>query len=245
MQDDRLTFTASTNIRVPNAIYSLLEIDAYHFGFGNEKRSNLSGMLNHLIPTLSEYRENLHFDLLARNDGDEELTRAVEECLYKRYNDSDFCDDVFKPVPLRVSKAKYEDFLRIHDLILPRYDIDFCSFVRSLLYEYLSKRLNERERLFRYRLLPNLKNAIKGQFVCTFVYNKETISFVPVSMETSRRNEQNIIIGVGESDDNFYAVPLAGVQAIVVNDGKEIEIADEDYLAIQDFFDGYENKEFD
>lgn len=76
------------------------------FGFIKNEEANLSGLLNHLIPALSNYREDLHNDYLEQNNGDEILTQKVEECIYKVYfSQYDFCDDGTATIPFRVNKV--------------------------------------------------------------------------------------------------------------------------------------------
>lgn len=244
MNETRLTFLEPTNFTVPVTIFNTLVSDAFHFGFVKNEVANLSGLLNHLLPTMSAYREDLHFDFLKQNDGNEELTRKTEECIYKTYfNKYDFCDDGVVTIPFRVNQVHYEDFLKIHDLLLPKYNMDFCNFVRSLLLEYATKRLCQREYFFHYHLMPNLKNAILNRYLCRFYDKTDRITFIPLSLETSKQNEQTIIIGVNEKNDSFCALPLADVQKIVVDDSVHFDIDDEDYTAIQEFFAEYDDEE--
>lgn len=244
MNETRLTFFEPTNFTVPTTIFNTLVSDAFHFGFVINEEANLSGLLNHLLPAMSKYREDLHADFLRQNNGDEELTRKTEECIYKTYfNKYDFCDDGVVTIPFRVNNAHYEDFLKIHDLLLPKYNMDFCNFVRSLLLEYATKRLCQREYFFHYRLIQDLKNAISNSYLCFFYDSKERMSFIPLSLETSKQNEQNIIIGINETNDEFCAFPLANVKKIIVDESASFDIDEEDYYAIQDFFEEYDSEE--
>lgn len=244
MEKTRLTFLEPTNFTVPFVIFDTLVADAFHFGFVKNGVANLSGLLNHLLPAMSDYREDLHFDFLKENDGDEELTIKIEECIYKTYfGKYDFYDDGMAKIPFRVNKIYYKDFMKIHDLLLAKYNMDFCNYVRSLLLEYATKRLSQREYFFYYRLMHDLKNAIANQYLCRFYEKKDRVAFIPLSLETSKLNEQNVIIGIGEANDEFYALPLASVQKIVVDDSKRFNITDDAYFAIQDFIAKYESEE--
>lgn len=244
MNDIRLTFLEPTNFTVPVTIFNTLVFDAFHFGFVKNKVANLSGLLNHLLPMMSDYREDLHIDFLKQNNGDEILTRKIEENIYKTYfNKYDFCDDGVIKIPFRVNKTHYEEFLKIHDLLLPKYNMDFCTFVRSLLLEYTTKRLCQREYFFHYRIISDLKNAIINRYLCRFYTNADCTTFIPMSLETSKLNEQTIIIGVNEGNDEFCALPLALLKKIVVDDDKHFDIANDDYSAIQTFFDEYDSEE--
>lgn len=244
MNNTRLTFLEPTNFTVPITIFQTLVSDAFHFGYVKNDVANLSGLLNHLIPVLSDYREDLHLDFLLQNNGDEILTRKTEECIYKTYfRKYDFCDDAVVCIPFRINQVHYNDFLKIHDLLLPKYNMDFSNFVRSLLLEYTTKRLCQREYFFHYRLMFDLKNAISNQYLC-HLYNKtERITLVPLSLECSKFNEQNFIVGVNEENDTFYAVPLADIQKVVVDENQPIHVDDDDYIAIQDFFEEYDKED--
>lgn len=110
MNDIRLTFLEPTNFTVPVTIFNTLVFDAFHFGFVKNKVANLSGLLNHLLPMMSDYREDLHIDFLKQNNGDEILTRKIEENIYKTYfNKYDFCDDGVIKIPFRVNKTHYKN----------------------------------------------------------------------------------------------------------------------------------------
>lgn len=244
MNDIRLTFLEPTNFTVPVTIFNTLVFDAFHFGFIKNEVANLSGLLNHLLPAMSDYREDLHIDFLKQNNGDKILTRKIEENIYKTYfNKYDFCDDGVTKIAFRVNKTHYEEFLKIHDLLLPKYNMDFCTFVRSLLLEYATKRLCQREYFFHYRIMSELKNAIANRYLCRFYTNTDRTTFIPMSLETSKLNEQTIIIGINEDNDEFCALPLALLKKIVVDDNKHFTIADDDYSAIQSFFDEYDSEE--
>ena len=171
MKNDRLTFFDPTNILLPITVYDTLYHDAYYFGYEKNNTANISGFLNHLIPCLSKYRDDLHNTLLKNNNNNEELTLKIEENIYKIYfNKYDYCDDGTINVPFRVNKEHYEDFLTIHDLYLIKYNMDFSSYVRSLLIEYSSKRIGQREFFYFYNKLNTIKEAIHKNLECIFIH---------------------------------------------------------------------------
>lgn len=251
MENNRLTFFDPTNFNVPISIFRTLVDDAFRFRFIKNGAANLSGLLNHLIPTLAQYREDLHLDFLKQNDGDEALTKKVEECIYKRYfRQFDFCDDGNTTIPFRVNQAHQKDFLKIHDILLPKYNMDFSTFVRSLLLEYATRRSLQREYFFQYNLMSALKKAIQNECLCHFYCVDNRHSCVPISLEVSDDQERNIIIGVNKTKDEFYSIPLASVLEINVDEKTKIHIEDELYPFILDSFasqmennEQYKNKE--
>ena len=90
MNDFRLTFFSPTNISLPFTIYQTLEEDARRFNFIKNGIPNISGLLNHLIPCLSNYRQDLHNNFLEANNNDEEFVKKLEENLYKKYLPADY-----------------------------------------------------------------------------------------------------------------------------------------------------------
>lgn len=246
MDDTRLTFFDPTNIALPIVIFNTLVNDAFHFGFVKNKQANVSGLLNCLIPCLAEYREDLHNNLLQANNNDEVLTNKIEENIYKVYfNKYDYCDDGTIIVPFRVNKEHLQDFLEIFDNNLNKYNMDFTGFVRSLLIEYSSKRLNQREYFFFYRKINEIKNACIENKLCYFYTNVEKICFIPVSIEVSRLSETNLIVGITETKETAYVLPLAYIQRIVVTDTKTL-ITEKDCEFIYETLENYyEDKEED
>lgn len=239
MNDTRLTFYDPTNFTLPIVIFNTLVNDAFHFGFVKNEQANLSGLLNCLIPCLADYREDLHNNLLQANDNDEVLTNKIEENIYKVYfNKYDYCDDGMVIVPFRVNKAHLQDFLEIFDNKLGKYNMDFTGFVRSLLIEYCSKRLNQREYFFFYQKINEIKNACNENDVCYFYTNTEKNCFVPVSIEVSRKSEINLIVGIDPTKEVAYVLPLAYIKRLVVTDTK-IPITEKDCSFIYDTLESY------
>lgn len=239
MNNTRLTFYDPTNIALPIVIFNTLVNDAFHFGFVKNEQANLSGLLNCLIPCLVDYREDLHENLLQANDNDEFLTNKIEENIYKVYfNKYDYCDDGTVIVPFRVNKAHLQDFLEIFDNKLGKYNMDFTGFVRSLLIEYCSKRLNQREYFFFYRKINEIKNACIKNNLCYFYTNVEKDGFIPVSIEVSRNSETNFIVGINPTKDTAYVLPLASIQRIVVTD-TQVSITEKDCDFIYETLERY------
>ena len=239
MKIQRLTFFDPTNLTLPYIIYLTLEGDAKYFGYIKNGKPNISGFLNNLIPRLADYRDDLHYNLLVSNNYDEELTTKIEESIYKIYfNKYDYCDDGITTVPFRVNKEHLQDFLNIYDNKLSKYNMDFTNFVRSLLIEYSSKRLNQREYFFYYREITKIKNAIENNILCYFHTDVERSYFVPVSIELSELAEENLIVGYNPKEETAYILPLASVRKIVISSPTQ-PITSEDCAFIYDALDDY------
>ena len=244
MNTTRLTFYDPTNITLPITVFDTLVNDAYYFGFIKNKLANISGLLNHLIPNLSDYRDDLHNTFLENNDGNEELTNKIEENIYKYYfNKYDYCDDGVITVPFRVNKEYYEDFLIIHDVKLQKYNMNFTNYIRSLLIEYTSKRIGQREYFFFYRMIGIIKNAIENNEECRFYTEKEILTFIPISIELSRITSRNLIIGVTADKDTAIIFELVSLKKVFPTE-KIVEITQEDCDFIYDILNKYyETKE--
>ncbi len=239
MNNTKLTFFDPTNITLPIVIYNTLVNDAFHFGFIKNEQANLSGFLNCLIPCLADYRDDLHNNLLHANENNETLTNKIEENLYKVYfNKYDYCDDGMVIVPFRVNKAHLEDFLEIFDNKLSKYNMDFTGFIRSLLIEYSSKRLNQREYFFFYRKINEIKNACIKNNLCHFYSKTEKDCFIPVSIEVSQNSETNLVVGINQAKDMAFILPLAGIQRIIITDTRE-PVTEEDCEFIYDSLERY------
>ena len=247
MNEYRLTFLDPTNITIPIIIYNTLIEDCFHFGYIKNEQANISGFLNHLIPCLSDYREELHNNFLQSNENDEALTTKIEENLYKIYfNKYDYCDDGVIPVPFRVNKEHLQDFLDIVDGKLFKYNMDFSTFVRSLLIEYASKRLNQREYFFYFRQMNKIKTAITQNRLCHFYTNKEKNSFIPVSIEIVKNREFNILVGINIEQETAYILPLHCIKRVVITEESAKitrEICDFIYDSFEEYCEEEERKE--
>ena len=242
-KDTRFSFLDPTTFNLPIAIFNTLVDDAYYFGYVKNEQANLSGLLNHLIPNLTDYRTDLHQSFLSANGGDENLTNKIEENIYKIYfNQYDYCDDGYAPVPFRANKEHLQRFLDIVDNVIYNFDMDFTGFVRSLLVEYTSKRLNQREYFFYYNDIAKIKTAIERNLACFFYTKDEKVSFVPVSIEVSRTSEQNLIVGYNNETNDAYVIPLSFVKRIVLTDSV-YNITDDDIDFVYDSLDEYEKEQ--
>lgn len=240
MNSNRLTFFDPTNIKVPITIFRTLVHDAFHFNYVKNGEANLSGFLNYLIPTMSNYRKNLHSQFLKQTNNDEDTTRKIEECIYKIYfNQYDFCDDSTATIPFRINNIYYEKFLKIHDLVLEKYNMDFTKYIRSLLLEYSSKRLAQREYFYFFNSITQLKEATARSNPCNFYTHEDRISFIPISLEIAK-NSKTYIVGITENKEELFILPLCMIKSFTVEETKKILITDEDAESVYDYFKEYE-----
>ena len=209
MNDFRLTFNTTTNFKIPLGILDVLTTDAYHFGYITNGHANISGFLNDLIPTLSDYQDDLHKRILKYHNGDEEKARISEQTIYNVYlRPFDFHDDSYVTVPLRINNKRKNHFLKIHDVKLRYYNLDFTNYIRNLLTEYATKTNDQRECLFQFHLLEKVKAAIKEQRVCRFYQKNFVYTFAPVVVETTPCERICLIAGISSEDHTPTIIEL-------------------------------------
>lgn len=216
MNNTRLTFNSSTNFTLPIGVFRILQMDACYYGFVKNGKPNVSGFLNNLIPALSDYQEDLFERLLKYNNGNVEIAKICARSIHNVYlHPFAYHDDGTVNVPFRISKDKYEDFIVIHDERLAFYDTDFTNYVRTLLSEYASKTIGQREYIYAFRLIESIREAIPKGYVCKFYTDEQVFAFVPVSVETSPISTFNYIIGI-DKDSNPQAIRLSETRKITV-----------------------------
>lgn len=243
MKNSRLTFNSSTNFTLPIGVYQILQRDACYYGFMKNEKPNISGFLNNLIPALSDYQEELFGELLKYQNGNAEIARACARSIHNVYlRPFAFHDDGVVNVPFRISKEKYDDFIVIHDERLAFYDTDFTNYVRTLLSEYASKTLGQREYLYAFKTINDIKKAIYKQNLCKFYTDEQTFVFTPVSIETSPIYNHNFVVGV-DSNVKSQAIRLSEIRKIFVTDNK-IKITKEMCELISDYLDEIYEEEY-
>lgn len=184
----------------------------------------------------------MHGEFLTELNGNKKQTQLVEKCIYKLYfNKYDFCDDATIQISFRINKSNYECFMHIYDVLLNRFDMDFTEYIRSLLLEYCTKRLSQREYLYFYSYMKVLKNAIQRSYLCSFYVKETKLSFVPISMEISRTSK-NFIVGITEDKSNMCIVELSSLKKMTVNEDVRTEVSKEDCDDAYLFFDECVNK---
>lgn len=226
MENLRLTFNSSTNFTLPIGVFQILQGDAYYYGFMKNEQPNVSGFLNNLIPALSDYHKDLFDRLVEYNNGDVELAKKCARSIHNVYlYPFAFHDDGTINVPFRISKDKYDDFMVIHDERLATYDNNFTEYIRTLLCEYASKPLRQREYMYAFGMIQPLREAIKKGKVCRFYTSDTGCVFAPISIEFSPVYDHNYIVGIS-SDNQPQAIRLSKTHKISVLENK-IKITEE------------------
>ena len=243
MKNSRLTFNSSTNFTLPIGVYQVLQGDAYYYGFMKNDKPNIGGFLNNLIPALSDYQEDLFAELLKYNNGNVELAKMCARSIHNVYlRPFSFHDDGVINVPFRISKERYDDFIVIHDERLAFYDTDFTNYVRTLLSEYASKTLGQREYLYAFRIINDIKETIRKHKCCKFYTDENTFVFVPISIESSPLYNHNYIVGI-DDNNQAQAVKLSEIRKISVEDNK-IKITKEMCELVSDYLDKIYEEEY-
>lgn len=236
MKDSRLTFFSPTNFSVPVFVYQTIFEDCQHFDYFKIYFGNYSGFLNRLLPSLAKRRRDLHKQFLIANNNDEKLTKKIEENIYKVYfNKNDFCDDATYNIALRINKKYYDDFLMIHDIDLKKYDMDFTTYLRSLLIEYSLKNYAQREYCFFYPQVLQVKDAITKHQLCHFhLNNNKRLSFIPVLIDYYPLENGNLIGGVSEDKKTAFYIRLANLEQVIVDKDVVVPITDDDCVFVLD-----------
>ena len=243
MNNTRLTFNSSTNITLPIGVFQVLQGDAYYYGFMKNDKPNVSGFLNNLIPALSDYQEDLYEELLKYNNGNAEAAKTCARSIHNVYlQPFSFHDDGTVNVPFRISKDKYDDFMVIHDERLAFYDTDFTNYIRTLLSEYASKTLGQREYLYAFKIISLLREAMRKENICKFYTNDGVLIFVPVSIEISPIYNHNYIVGI-DKDKHPQIIRLSQIQRVSVWEEK-IKITKEMCELIDDHLDKIYEEEY-
>lgn len=244
MNDFRLTFNSSTNFTVPISTYRILEGDAAYYGYTKNQKPNISGFLNDLIPALSDYQKDLYQELLKYNNGNAEIAQIVARSIHNVYlKPFTFHDDGVVSVPFRIKRDRYTDFTLIHDEYLRLYDTDFTNYLRTLLVEYSTKTLAQREYLYAFRKLDIVKKAIPKNKICHFYSKERCNSFVPISIDPSPVFDHNYIVGI-TSNCEPIAILLHDLQHVVETEEK-IKITSELCNLANDHLDTIFEKEYD
>lgn len=243
MNNSRLTFNSSTNFTLPIGVFRVLQRDAYYYDFIKNEQPNISGFLNNLIPVLSDYQEELFGELLKYNNGNVEVAKSCARSIYGVYlSPFSFHDDGTVNVPFRISKDKYDDFILIHDERLAFYNTDFTNYIRTLLSEYASKTLGQREYLYAFKMIAPIREAIQRGKLCKFYTTDNICTFVPLSIELSPIYDCNYIVGI-DTNNEPQAIRLSKTHKISVLESK-IKITEKMCELISDHLDKIYEEEY-
>ena len=241
---DRLTYFNPTSFRLPSEIYTILEMDAIHFGFKKNNKSNISGFLNELLPALSKYKFDWHNEILGEENNDITLINKIENILNSvTLTQNSLFKQTSVTIPFRVNKKHYDDFLFIHDKQLPMLNLDFSEFIRSLLIDYTSKRLAIRERLFFYEKIKLIISSMQNKQSCRFlVEDNQVLPFVPAAIIISPYTGANIIVGINKLKKCTISVGLSSIKHIT-QEGYVTDFTPQEIAALQTALDKFIEKE--
>lgn len=243
MNNSRLTFNTSTNIKLPIGVYRILQRDAYYYGFIKNKKPNINGFLNRLVPALSDYYDDLFNEILKYNCGNLDIAKACARSIHNVYlHPFVFHDDGTVNVPFRISKNSYNDFITIHDEKLAFYDTDFTNYVRTLLSEYASRTLGQREYMYAFREIRLLRREIRKSGMCKFYTNGEIIAFAPISIEPSPIYNHNYIVGIDKSSQP-HALRLSEIEKISVL-GDRVKVTEEMCESVMEYIEKIYEEEY-
>ena len=244
MKNIRETFKTPVKLELPHGVFEILRDDACDHGYIKNGEPNINGYLNRLLPALSDNLNDLHTELIKHYGGDERFAKIAIQGIYHVYlKRSAFQSGGRFEVSLRVNQSSYEDFITIHDERLALLDMDFRKYARTLLKEYTAKSLPEREELFAYRLLADVKKSI-GKNQCkqfSFYHNDIREVFAPVVIEQSLISDRSYVFGFAE-DHRMIAVRVLDLQQVNPTNRK-MEVTEEMACRLVDYVDEVFEKE--
>lgn len=240
---NELYYIEQTNFDVSEIIYNIIVNDSIYFNFIKNGNANISGFLNALIPNLALYRETLHSDFLKNNQNDKEITKLIERNIYNIYLKTfDLTDDSKHNIQLRINKENKEAFMNIQDIYLAKYDMTFSTYIKSLLYEYASRPLFQREMLFILKSKKELLKAIKqSKFINIRFNNNSRHKVLAVDIAVSPSTNENYIFGFSENKD-MLIVKLSSI-CNIISTNEKLTLSDEDYENISNLeYDFFNNR---
>ena len=205
---DNLIFLSPISIRLPSELYDLLDTDAQLFGFIKNNKSNINGFLNELLPAIIDMQSTISSHTLLDNEN-EQLTSLLS-------NSTFYLDTILKPllkgknvtISFRVNKAHEKDFQEIYENVLPIFNMDFSTLLRSLLTFYIINRLSIRERFLHFKNYTEISDAIIEQKQCLVFLKKESFLFSCMSILVSPISDRNILLGIDQKTQHAHAIPF-------------------------------------
>ena len=218
---DRFSLFSPISIRIPKEIHSLIDADARRFGYIKNRKSNINGFLNDLLPSLAAYREatcEAMSDITEINDN---LTRKMVNATLSLDNlQLSFIKSSGANISFRANKYRMDEFIDIFDKHLGSFNISFSAFVRNSLAEFVSKRLSIRERLLYFKQFTQISLALQRQLSCFVILRNTTIHFLPVINVVSPYSDLNTIFGIDILNKKLSAIPLCKIIGISLEEKK-------------------------
>ena len=229
----------STNIRLSSSAYDVLMMDCNRFGFMKNGKENISYIISRLIKELTEYRNDLHDELLKKNKGDNTLVKSIENSIFNVYLKTlnYICDDSYVNVGYRISKEFKHDIGDIFFETLEKYDMDFASYVRSIIYEYCSRADLQRELFVNYSLVRNIRKAIKKESIVNIVNEGIQNKLILVSIEPTI-DGFNYLLGIEPDKKMCHFLPLCKTERLKIEKAI-VHIGQDDYNKILEKFNNF------
>lgn len=229
----------STNIRLSASAYDILIMDCYRFGFLKNNKENVSFMISKLIKELTEYRNDFHEELLKKNNGDVKIVKTIENNIFNTYLKTlnYICDDSYVNVGYRVSKEFKNDVSKVFYDVLEKYNMDFSSYVRSIIYEYCSRSDLQRELFVNYSLVKNIKKAIKKELVVNIINERIQDELILVSIEPTFSGF-NYLLGITPNKTECRFLPLCKTEHLKLKNEK-VHVSQENYDNIIEKFNQF------
>ena len=236
MLKSNLLSGGSTNIRLSSSAYDVLIEDCYSYGFLKNDKPNITYIISRLIKELTEYRNDLHNELLKKNNNDLKVVSNVENNIFNVYEKTlnYICDDSYINVGYRVSKEFMPVIKEIFYDILEKFNMDFASYLRSIIYEYCSRADSQRELFLNYSLVKQIKEAIRKESIINIVNDGIQNELVIVSIERSEQG-YNYLLGLTSDKEMCLFLPLSKTERFEILKTK-MEVNQEDYNKILEHF---------
>lgn len=234
----------STNIRLSSSAYDILIEDCFKYGFIKNNKPNISYIISKLAKELTEYRADLHEELLKNNSNNEATVRNIESNIFNIYHKklNYICDDTYVDVGYRVSKEFMPYIKNIFYEALEKFDMDFASYIRSIIHEYCSRANPQRELFLYYSLVKKVKDAIKQERIVNIVNEGIQDELLVVAIEQDNYGF-NYLLGLTANREMSLFLPLNKTERLALTKHK-MELNNDDFNKILSNFSSFiEEKE--
>ena len=211
----RLSLFSPMSIKIPNEVYELVVADAWRFHYVKNGKSNISGFLNDLIPSMVKYKEDSFCQISSITKLEDDLLKPyINAAVSLDYHQLSLIKDSGTNITFRINKSRINDFIDIYDKHLSAFNISFSSLVRNSLTEFATKRLLIRERLAFFKQFKQIAFAIQEQQSCFTILKDTTIHFLPLKIITSPFSDLNTIFGINIPEKKIISIPLCNIIAV-------------------------------